>query len=502
MSEHPPQRPPPTRWASSRHPFIYEINTWPWLSELAATDGDPVDLSTVAAQEWDAIADAGFDAVWLMGVWQRSPAGAAVAVANGGLVAEFVAVLPDWTPQDVVGSAYCIRNYEVDEHLGGREGLAVARSALAARGLALILDFVPNHVAPDHPWTVAHPEYFVHGTAAERDADPASFIAVDGYVLANGRDPYFPAWPDVVQLDAFAPGLRDELVDTLHDIAAQCDGVRCDMAMLVMNDVFAKTWGERVARPPGGEFWPTAISSVRRTHPDFTFIAEAYWDREWALQEQGFDFCYDKRLYDRLLAGDAAAVRDHLRADPAFQNRLLRFVENHDEPRAAAIGDAARREAVTLAALTQTGARLVHHGQLEGRLTRLPVFLGRSPREDTDPDWAAFHRALLEALRDSTFRTGEWMLCDTANLLAWCWNGDRRWLVVVNLGTADASDHVRVPWNDVTVGDHRLVDPIADVEWVRSGRELRDGLYVELAPWRYHLFEVVPPGGQSSAESR
>jgi glycosidase len=329
--------PLPERWSAARHPFIYEINTWPWLAELSDRTGQPVDLSNVPEEQWDTIADAGFDAVWLMGVWTRSPAGVATALANRDLVASFRAVLPDWTPRDVVGSAYCIRAYAVDDRLGGRRGLAAARAALAARGLALLLDFVPNHVAPDHPWTSAHPEYFVHGTRHDLLTDPESFVEVDGRVLANGRDPYFPAWRDVVQLDAFSPALRAVAVDTLRDIAEQCDGVRCDMAMLTVNDVFTRTWGERVGRPPDTEYWPATIEAVRRTHPDFTFLAEAYWDMEDVLHQQGFDFCYDKRLYDRLLDMDAAAVRAHLSADPAFQNRLVRFLENHDEPRAAAL---------------------------------------------------------------------------------------------------------------------------------------------------------------------
>ena len=255
-------------------PFLYEINTWPWLAAISHDEERSIDLGSVPDRYWDEIADLGFDGVWLMGVWQRSPAGIAIALSNDGLRASFGAALPDWGTADVVGSPYCVRGYLVDDHFGGRTGLASARAALAERGLGLILDFVPNHVAPDHQWTTASPELFVPGATADLERDPASFVEIAGRVLANGRDPYFPAWPDVVQLNAFAPALRAAVIETLNDISDQCDGVRCDMAMLVMNDVFARTWGDRVGPTPSTDYWPTVIPAVRNTHPGFVFLAE------------------------------------------------------------------------------------------------------------------------------------------------------------------------------------------------------------------------------------
>ena len=215
-------------------------------------------------------------------------------------------------------------------------GLAAARARLAGRGIGLILDFVPNHVAPDHPWVSDHPEYFIQGSPADLTSDPTSFAEAGGRVFACGRDPYFPAWPDVLQLNAFDAGLRQAAAETLLDIAGHCDGVRCDMAMLVLNSVFERTWGPRAGARPDVDYWAAIIPAVKAQHPDFTFIAEAYWDLEWELQQQGFDFCYDKRLYDRLEKEGAESVWLHLLADMAYQEKLLRFIENHDEPRAAA----------------------------------------------------------------------------------------------------------------------------------------------------------------------
>ena len=259
------------------------------------------DLGGCEAADWDAAVPAGVDAVWLMGVWARSPAGMALANANAELQASFAEALPDLRHADVIGSPYCVRRYVADAGFGGPDALAVARAALAARGARLILDYVPNHVAPDHPWVTSRPELFVRGDADDIKADPGGWMTAAGQVLAHGRDPYFPPWPDVVQLDAFSPALRAATAEVLADIAGQCDGIRCDMAMLMTNGSSpgpgAAGPGPRRTRSSGRP----CSATLRTRHPETVLIAEAYWDMEWVLQQQGFNFCYDKRLYDRII---------------------------------------------------------------------------------------------------------------------------------------------------------------------------------------------------------
>ena len=202
-----------------KYPVIYEINTWVWLQELSQKYKGPVTLAKVPREEWEAIAAMKVDAVWFMGVWERSPAGIRIANQNQGLLADFRRALPDFSEKDNVGSPYCVRRYVVDQNLGGPQGLAVARRILAERGIRLILDFVPNHVAPDHPWATEHPEYFIQGNAEDLRGDPGSFVGVGNKVFACGRDPFFPAWPDVLQLNAFAAGLRKAVVETLSALS-------------------------------------------------------------------------------------------------------------------------------------------------------------------------------------------------------------------------------------------------------------------------------------------
>ncbi len=483
-----------------QYPTLYEINTWVWLAELSRKTGRPVHLGSVPPAEWDTIANYGFDAVWLMGVWTRSPAGIAIANRNENLLADFRRALPDFRSEDNVGSPYCMHRYSVDPNLGGPKGLARARKELAKRGLRLVLDFVPNHVAPDHPWVAEHPEYFIQGSADDATNDPASYIVVDGNVFACGRDPYFPAWPDVLQLNAFQPGLRQAALATLSDIAAQCDGVRCDMAMLLLNTIFERTWGSRAGQPPSTEYWTDVIPPVKKAYPDFIFIAEAYWDLEWELQQKGFNFCYDKRLYDRLEHDKAENVRLHLWADPVYQQKLLRFIENHDEPRAAATFSPAKERAVAVTSATLLGARLFHEGQLEGRKVKLPVFLARRPDEPADPELQAFYAKLLQTLRAPVFHDGEWSLCECSgwpdnqscqNLLAWTWvKDDDRRLVLVNLSEGDVQARVPVPWEELRGGTWGLFDALSGATYDRDGNEmLAPGLYVELGPWECNIFQ-------------
>ncbi len=480
-------------------PVIYEINTAVWLDERSRAAGQPLTLAEVAPADWDAVTPSGVDAVWLMGVWQRSPAGLAVANDDAGLQASFRDALGDLGPDDIIGSPYCVRRYVVDAAFGGPAALAAARAALAARGVKLLLDYVPNHVAPDHPWTVDHPERFVRGNRDDLDADPAAWALVGDNVLARGRDPYFPPWPDVVQLDAFSPALRNATVEVLSEISDQCDGIRCDMAMLMTNEVFSRTWGGRTGPAPANDFWPTVIGALRQRHPETVLIAEAYWDMEWVLQQQGFNFCYDKRLYDRILSGSPTAVRSHLLADLSYQSRLIRFLENHDEPRIAAEIAVEPERAAAVAIATLPGATLWHEGQFEGRRVRPPVFLRRRPDEPLDKDLASWYRSLIAAVGASGMRLGQWRLLDVngwpdnqtcRNLLAWSWSrdGTDRHVVVVNLSGAPSQGRVPLAWADLGGRPWQLTDLLAGSTFEREGTELADpGLFVALDPWRYHV---------------
>ncbi len=133
------------------NPLLYQVNTRMLLAELAVALDRPATLDDVPDAFLDDVATRGFDWVWMLGIWQTGEAGRAVSASNPGWLAEYVDALPDFTPADVAGSPFAIVDYRVHREFGGDPALARLRSRLAQRGLKLLLDFVPNHTAIDHP---------------------------------------------------------------------------------------------------------------------------------------------------------------------------------------------------------------------------------------------------------------------------------------------------------------------------------------------------------------
>jgi hypothetical protein len=472
------------------------------LSELSTALGWPATLDDITDAELDQLARDRFDLVWFLSVWQTGEAARRVSASNPEWLAEYHRVLPDFRESDVCGSCFAVRDYHVHADFGGDHALARLRGRLAERGLRLILDFVPNHVAPDHRWVAEHPDFFITGTEEQLAAQPQNYcrIATPGgsRILAYGRDPYFAGWPDTLELNYRSPALQDALLGELRRIAGQCDGVRCDMAMLVLPDVFEKTWGI-----PASPFWPRATAAVRAEAPGFLFLAEVYWDLEWTLQQQGFDYTYDKRLYDRLVHGDARPVREHLYAGLDFQDHLARFLENHDEPRAAATFAPDVHRAAAVVTFLTPGLRFFHHGQREGRKVRIPTHLGRGPAEEPDVSTVAFYDCLLACLNDPAFRNGNWHLLDARPawegnqsndaFIAFSWSGtaDLRRVVAVNYADHPSQCYVMLPWDDLAGRTWRLHDRLGTAVYDRDGADLSArGLYLDMPTWGYHAFEV------------
>ena len=488
--------------ADPRYPSLYQINTRVWLTELSRVLGKRATLDDIPDVELDRLAALGFGWVWFLSVWQTGPAAQQVSRSNAGWRKEFQDTLPDLREEDIAGSGFAIQNYTVHRDLGGAAALARLRQRLQQRGLKLMLDFVPNHMAPDHPWIDEHPDYFVPGSESDLARAPHNYCRVQTkkgpLLLVYGRDPYFDGWPDTLQLNYGNPDLQQAMIGELERIAGQCDGVRCDMAMLVLPEVFERTWGIRADL-----FWPKATESVRRQHPNFQFMAEVYWDMEWTMQQQGFDYAYDKRLYDRLCEGHARPVREHFHAGLDYQNKLARFLENHDEPRAGATFTPEIHEAAAVITFLSPGLRFFHQGQFEARKKRISPHLVRAPEEPVDQKLKQFYDRLLAVLRHNVVRNGNWQLlkCIPAWDGNWTWDcflafawhgaGGERFVVAVNYAPNQSQCYIPLPFLNLSNRQWRLQDLLSDAQYDRDGNEIQSrGLFLDLAPWRYHIFEL------------
>jgi hypothetical protein len=471
------------------NPHIYEINLMTWLHELSRKEGYEVNLRNIPQRECRFLKELGMDLIWLMGIWERSPHSKKRARGEPGLVKESRSIFDDFKMEDITGSPYAVHDYTPDPTFG------------------FILDFVPNHTACDHHWIRMYPENYIHEVPKGRDECNEGFFLTDSMrgevCIAHGKDPYFPPWTDTAQINYSNPKTLMAVADVLSHLADYCHGLRCDMAMLSLKEIFNQTWSKYLKEPHHAEeFWPMAIERLRSKGTSCLLLAEAYWGKEMDLLNFGFHYAYDKTLYDLLVAGDIQGLRNHLSAPVAHQQKMIRFLENHDEPRALKAFGRDRIKCALVVHATLPGMRFWQHGQFEGNRIRVPVQVRRAPLETIDHDLKEFTVKLLNEVNHPVFHDGTWEMCSIEgwpdnpshqDLLAWCWRkGEHRRLVVTNYSTSPAQGYVRLPMNWLpSVEQFLLSDPLKGEKFFRSKTETdQSGLYVGLEKSDFHFFSV------------
>jgi len=484
-----------------KNPTVYEINTRVWIKRFGTKN-----LSEVPDKYWNELKNKGIDFIWLMGVWSTVDSIIEKYCFEEDLVKSYGRALKDWKNEDVIGSPFAIDNYEVNPNLGGSESLLKLKSKLNGIGLGLILDFIPNHFSAGSKLIKTHPEVFLQVNKENFVRDPHTYFQIENEekYFAHGRDPFFPAWQDTVQVNYYSMPARKYLTEILKNLTGLCDGVRCDVAMLMLNNVFKNTWSGALSsfgfETPATEFWQDAIAEVKNKRNDFLFIAEAYWDLEWELQQQGFDFTYDKKLTDRLRFGNASSLRDHLLAEPDYQKKSLRFLENHDETRAVAAFGKEREKAAAIIISTIQGMRLFYDGQFEGKKIRLPVQLGREPVETISEELQSFYDKLVTITREDIFKNGDWNLLQSLkswegnesfqNLLCWLISfKNQKVVVIVNYSDIVSTCRLKLSISEYSEEFH-ITDLLTGQTYMRSAEEVHNsGLYIELKPWQSHIFQ-------------
>ena len=477
------------------HPNVYEVNTRV-LSRHYSQNGQRATLLDIPEEYWRNLAERGMNYVWLMGVWTLKEIGHNPAGLPDHMREEFAQILPDLTDEDIDGSPYAIEDYEVDPILGGEEELVKLRAKLRELGLGLILDFIPNHFGAHTHWLHSYPEYFIEVGESAWNIDQTTFYSpktAPGKYFGHGKDPYFDAWQDTIQVDYAFDGTRDFMTRNLIKVAGLCDAVRCDMAMLPVKRIFDKTWGSYV-QWQGEEFWPGAIAAVKEEYPDFKLIAECYWDMEGELLDMGFDYCYDKTFYDRL--EDAESLNAHFNADMWFLDKTTRFLENHDEHRAAGKLDLSQHMAAAALFAFSPGMRLWHMGQWEGRRIKIPVQLNRLPHEvhgsllQRGNDDVAhsgireFYQNLTTLISDPLFLNGSWQKLnysdDQPELFCWQWTlNDEKRILLVNYSSSQQSF------------SREHLESLAGVELTLNFPAAESQpIITEIFPWETYLWEA------------
>jgi len=487
-----------------KYPRLLEVNVRIWIKRF----GKDSTLSSVSDQQITVWKDMGIDMIWLMGIWNNNKDIITEYCFEPELINSYNSALKDWQTDDVIGSPYSIDRYEVNPLLGSKDELLKFKQKLNEHGIRLILDFVCNHFSAKSSLIWSNKEIFLFADEYIFKNDPYTFYpspANPKEFLAHGRDPLFPPWKDTAQVNFYSQDARNYLISILKNLTEVCDGVRCDMAMLPLNNIFYNTWIGVIKKygyeRPEKEFWEIAISEVKKLREDFVFIAETYWDLEWQLQNLGFDFTYDKRLTDRLISGDIKSIKDHLNAELSYQDRSVRFLENHDEDRASVKFGRERSLAAAVIISTIPGIAFYFDGQCAGKRIKLPLQLGREPEEKQDEKIKEYYSNLFTITRDEIFRNGEWKLLEPLpvnssdqsyeNLLAWEFRSqDQLRIIVVNYN--NITSRCRLKFNlDTNLTEIQLNDLLNKTTYKRSVKEISEkGLFVELKSFNSHIFSI------------
>lgn len=360
--------------------MILEINTVNFLYKLSKKYNKNTDkllkISEVPVEEWQKVTyDGIIKYIWLMGIWQRSKLSRKIALQN---VKQYLPLLQNPQKTDFLGSAYSIVNYVPDPIIGNFKDLLKVKNLLNKLGVGLILDFIPNHLSLDNEYI--NEPIFVEVGFDEYIKNPDLFYVVpeNTRFIAYGKDPFFPPWTDTLQINIFSKKAQKILLKQLRKISKYADGVRVDMAMLLLKDIFYNNWKEYIKEgKPEEEFWQIATNSI-----DMLFIAEAYWNTENKLLELGFDYTYDKKFLDSIMdfiyKHNFQQIRYCLSLNINFQRKLVRFLENHDEERIASKIDENKARCILPLFFTCPGMKMIYWEQFEGQTIKIPVQILRS----------------------------------------------------------------------------------------------------------------------------
>lgn len=484
---------------------LYEISARPWLYNLTQKYQKPiVRLLDVPDSEWKDIKGWGFDMIFVMGVWQLGNYGLNFDRTNPDLLAHYPQVLPGCTTADIIGSPYAVTNYTCNAPLGTDSDILALKQKLNALGLLLMLDYVPNHTAVDSSWAISNIEYYVRAPKGTGPPYPSDQYYSAG--IAYGSAGYGGAWQDTLQINIWNPETRKVRTAEVMHVASLADGIRCDMAYLLLNSVFSQTWGAQLQSwgwaQPSTEWWSDTISVVKSKYPNVTFLAEVYSPYEGQLQSLGFDYTYDKVLRDKLGGGDLTDIRNWIASlTPQYITQSAHYISNHDEQRGPTyFGSWWRSNAAAALLYTLPGLRYYWMWDMEGFSSQVDIHLRREKSEVSVPDVESFYRSLLSITTQPVFRLGTWVNLNIGGsdsswrLIGYRWSyGAERRLCVINF--SDTEGWANVVLADAQPGPNNndtipVTELLTNQVYYRSAASLRStGLVVGVNSWYAQIFK-------------
>jgi len=481
---------------------MLELSTRPWIYYLSQKYGKQFQkLSDIPDQEFQQIKEMGFDFVWMMGVWQLGEFGLNYDRTNQQLLQEYSQVLPGYTIDDIIGSPYAVTNYTCNYELGSDEDIFNMKTKLNEIGLKLMLDFVPNHSAVDCNWTSSDMDYYILSPKGI-PIDPSKYMSNR---IAYGSAGWGQSWFDTAQFNYWNPQLRKVRMQQIAHVASLSDGIRCDMAYLLVNSLFGSNWAENLQswgwNEPSTEFWSDAISYVKQLYPSVLFLAEVYDPYMQTLLDQGFDYVYEKDLYDLIYDNNLDNIRSWLsNSGENYISHGAHFIENHDQPRAPSyFGSWEKADAAALLTFTIPGLRFYWMWQFNGYSNQLDIHLRREEPEPAVPQVQQFYPIFLNITNSDVFRYGTWTYLGVSGsnsawrLIAYRWEYENeKRLCVINYSDTSGSGSIVLSNAQPLNGNDTVpvTELLSGVTYYRSASQMRNqGLFVVVNPWFGQIFE-------------
>ena len=477
-----------------KHPFLYEINTRPWLYELSIKYKKSITkLRDIPLEEFDYLAENGVDYIWMMGVWKLGTYGLEFDKKQS-----YTKYLPDCTLDDVIGSPYAVYEYTCNPEIGVDEDLTWLKSQINKKGMKLMLDFVPNHSAVDTPQATSAPEMYIR--APEGVKDETRYTEAG---LAYGANKNHFTWMDVLQWNYFEPRTIEFMKNNIIKILNYADAIRCDVAYQELNDVFEITWPDELKAygysKPSVEFWSYAINEAKKINPDVIFLAEAYDDiYNEMLVNLGFDYAYNRNILKKLMIS-AKEFKEYIKdKDGNFWKDKANFVENHDELRAVYNmgGNYQKAKAAGTIAATIGGMIFMNHGQWIGKKNMLDVHLRRCEDEPINTEIQNHYKKLNQIIKDKAFRGENYYYIENMSgdkkedFISYIREEDKsHYLVVVNFSDNDGCANVPI-YNIKGFRYSLLYDVLNEEEYIENLDDIKNkGLNVCLKAWESQIFK-------------